>query len=72
MLSIIICILVLIAMFKLTGFLFKICGKIIGAIFSLIGYVIVAALAGAGIAVIAIPIILIIGLCSIGVSAAVV
>lgn len=68
--TIIICILLLVAMFKLTGFFLKICGKLIGAIFSLIGYVIIAAIAGVGIAIIAIPIILVIGVCTVGVSAA--
>lgn len=71
MLTIIICIILLVAMFKLTGFFLKICGKLIGAIFSVIGYMIIAAIAGVGITVIAIPVILIIGACVIGISAAV-
>lgn len=71
MLTIIICIILLVAMFKLTGFFLKICGKLVGAIFSVIGYMIIAAIAGVGIAVIAIPVVLIIGACVIGISAAV-
>ncbi len=69
MLTIIICILLMIAMFKLTWFLLKTCGKLIGAIFSVIGYVIIAAFAGVGVAVLAIPVILIIGAICIGAAA---
>lgn len=52
---------------KLCGWCLKICGKLIGGIFSMIGYILIAvlAVAGFGIAVFIIPVILVIGVMAI-------
>lgn len=63
MLSLILVILIIVGFFRLTGFMFRIAGRLLGAIFSVLGWLIIAALAVAlfGIALYALPVILIIG-----------
>lgn len=53
--------------FKICGFVLKLCGKLLGGIFSIIGYFLIGVLgvAGFGIAFVAIPIILVIGIATI-------
>lgn len=67
MLSIISTIFLLWAVFKVTGLIFKICGKLIGGIFGLIGYLLIGvlAIAGFGLAIAFIPVIVIIGIIAI-------
>jgi len=67
MLSILCIIFLLWAAFKITGLIFRICGKVIGGIFGLIGYFLIGflAVAGFGIAFICIPMIFVIGIVSI-------
>ena len=65
--SIIVTILLLVLFFKITGFVLKICGAILGAVLSLIGYLILGSLlvTGFGLALIFIPIIMVVGVFSI-------
>lgn len=67
MLSIIFTIFLLWGVFKLTGLIFKICGKIIGGIFGLIGYILIGvlAIAGFGLAVAFIPVLIVVGIVAI-------
>lgn len=66
----IITIIALVLMFKLTGFALKICGKLIGACLSIIGFAIIGGLAVTvlGVTVIALPVIFIVALVSIGIA----
>ena len=61
MLSLIMFIIFMVLLFKLTGFLFKVAGKLIGAVFSFVGWLILGALAisAFGLAIVIIPVILI-------------
>ena len=54
-------------LFKICGWMLKLCGKILGAAFSIVGYLIVGivAVAGFGVAIMVIPIVLIIGIVTI-------
>ncbi|MCC6094182.1 MAG: hypothetical protein LIV24_04035 [Eubacterium sp.] len=63
MFSLIIVILMVIALFKLTGFVFHIIGKLLGGIFGILGWLILGGLAVTvfGLAFFVLPIILIIG-----------
>lgn len=67
MLSILFTIFLLWVVFKITGLIFKICGKIIGGILGLVGYIIVGclAIAGFGLAISFIPIIIVVAIVSI-------
>jgi len=67
MLSILFTIFLLWAAFKVTGFIFDICGKLIGGIVGLIGYLFIAvlAIAGFGLALAFIPVIIIVGIIAI-------
>ena len=67
MLSIIFTIFLLWGVFKLTGLIFKICGKLIGGIFGLIGYILIGVLAITvfGIAVAFVPILIVVGIVAI-------
>lgn len=67
MLSILFTIFLIWGVFKLTGLIFKICGKLIGGIFGLIGYLLIGvlAIAGFGLAAIFIPVIVIAGIIAI-------
>lgn len=67
MLSIIFTIFLLWGVFKLTGLIFKVCGKIIGGIFGLIGYILIGvlAIAGFGLAVAFIPVLIVVGIVAI-------
>lgn len=49
--------------FKLTGLFFRVCGKLLGIVFSLIGYALIGALviAALGVAVNVIPLLLLVG-----------
>ena len=59
--GIIILILILLAAFKLTAFIFKICGKLFGLLLSIIGYIIIGGVGISliGLAVVVVPIVLI-------------
>ncbi|MGN0361533.1 MAG: hypothetical protein ACI4ET_01700 [Bilifractor sp.] len=63
MFSLIIVILMVVALFKLTGFIFHIIGKLLGGIFGIIGWLILGGLAVSvfGLALFVLPIILIVG-----------
>lgn len=65
--GIIFTILMVCLLFKICGWMLKLCGKILGAAFSLIGYLIVGviAFAGFGLAIIVIPIVLIVGIATV-------
>lgn len=67
MFGFIVIIALLVLAFKLVGFLLKICGKLLGGCFSLLGYAIIGAIAVGlfKIALVAIPIILVIGIATI-------
>lgn len=67
MISLLITIGMVILGIKLCGIILKICGKLLGAILSMIGYFLIGSFAVAclGVAAIAIPIILIVGIISI-------
>lgn len=67
MLSILFTIFLLWVVFKVTGLIFKICGKLIGGIFGLVGYLLIGALAiaGFGLAIAFIPVIVIAGIVAI-------
>ena len=72
--SLIVFIILTTILFKLTGFLFKVAGKLIGAIFSFIGWFILGVLAicATGLAVIIVPVIVIAFVVSISSAAALV
>lgn len=74
MLGYIVIIGLLVVAFKLVGLLLRICGKLLGGIFSLLGYAFIGFLAVGlfKIALVAIPIILVIGIATIAGKAAVV
>lgn len=59
--SIIVFIIMMVILFKLTGFLFKVAGKLIGAIFSFIGWLTLGVLAicATGLAFIIVPVVVI-------------
>ena len=59
--SLIVFIIMTVILFKLTGFLFKVAGKLIGAVFSFIGWTVLGVLAicATGLAFIIIPLIVI-------------
>lgn len=65
--GIIFTILMICVLFKVCGWILKLCGKILGAAFSLVGYLIVGiiAVAGFGVAIIIIPIVLIVGIATV-------
>ena len=67
MLSLLIVILVMVVLFKVTGFMFHIAGKLLGGIFGIIGWLI---LGGLAISVFVFPIILIVGIVALAVAAA--
>lgn len=66
MLSLIIFIIMVIGLFKLTAFVFRVAGKLLGGILGIIGWLVMAGLAAAvfSTALFVIPIILIIGIVS--------
>lgn len=72
MLTLIIVILFIVGLFKLTGFVFHIAGKLLGGILGIIGWLILGGIAVTllGLAVYALPIILIIGIVALIVAAA--
>ena len=72
--SIIVFIIMMVILFKLTGFLFKVAGKLIGAIFSFIGWLVLGVLAicATGLAFIIVPVIVIACVASISSAAALV
>lgn len=72
MLSILFTLFLLWGVFKLTGLIFKICGKLIGGLFGLVGYILVGvlAIAGFGIAMAFVPVIITVAIIAIIVSAA--
>ena len=61
-------IILLMTFFKITGWILGICGKAIGIVFSIVGYLLIAvfAVVGLGLALAIIPVIFIVGLISIG------
>lgn len=65
--GIIFTILMVCLLFKVCGWMLKLCGKILGAALSLVGYLIVGviAFAGFGLAIIVIPIVLIVGIATV-------
>ncbi len=60
-------ILALVIMFKVTGFFLKLCGKLLGIMFSVAGYAMIGILVvGAiGLGMVIIPLVMIVGVCSI-------
>ena len=62
--GIVIIVLLLLLAIKVTGWMIKLCGKLIGALFSLGGYLIIGGLAvfGFGLALVVIPIVLVAGI----------
>ncbi|MBO4374337.1 MAG: hypothetical protein J5829_04440 [Lachnospiraceae bacterium] len=72
--SIIVFIIMMVILFKLTGFLFKIAGKLIGAIFSFVGWLVLGVLAicATGLAFIIVPVVVIACVASIASAAALV
>ena len=72
MLSLLIVILVMVVLFKVTGFMFNIAGKLLGGIFGIIGWLILGGLAISvfGLALFVFPIILIVGIVALAVAAA--
>ena len=66
-LSLLVVIGILALMFKVTGFFFRVCGKLLGFVFSGIGYLFLGGLAVGvfGIALFIIPVIFIVGIISI-------
>ena len=67
MMTFIIFILVMYLLFKITGFMLGIFGRLLGGIFGLIGYLILGVLAvtACGLAVFALPIIIVIGIAAV-------
>ena len=63
----VLCVLALVVMFKVTGFFLRLCGKLLGVIFSLAGYALIGTLVigSIGLGIIVIPLIAIAGLFSI-------
>ena len=59
--SIIVFIIMMVILFKLTGFLFKVAGKLIGAVFSFVGWLVLGVLAicATGLAFIIVPVVVI-------------
>ncbi len=72
MLSFLIVILVMVVLFKVTGFMFHIAGKLLGGILGIIGWLILGGLAISvfGLALFVLPIILIVGIVALIVAAA--
>lgn len=72
MLSFLIVILVMVVLFKVTGFMFHIAGKLFGGILGIIGWLILGGLAISvfGLALFVLPIILIVGIVALIVAAA--
>ena len=72
--SIIVFIIMMVILFKLTGFLFKVAGKLIGAIFSFVGWLVLGVLAicATGLAFIIVPVVVIVCVASISSAAALV
>ena len=72
MLSLLIVILVMVVLFKVTGLLFHIAGKLLAGIFGIIGWLILGGLAISvfGLALFVFPIILIVGIVALAVAAA--
>lgn len=72
MLSFLIVILVMVVLFKVTGFMFRIAGKLLGGILGIIGWLILGGLAISvfGLALFVLPIILIVGIVALIVAAA--
>lgn len=64
MISLLITIAMIVVSLKFVGFLLKVCGKLLGGIFGIIGYLLIGVFAVSvlGLAVMAIPIILIVGI----------
>jgi hypothetical protein len=64
MLSLLIVILMMVALFRLTGFLFHVIGRMLGGILGIFGWMILAALAVSvfGIAMFILPIIIVVGI----------
>ncbi len=64
--GIIFTVITLVLLFKLTGVLLKLCGKILGGMFSLLGYILLAAVAvtGFGLAIVFVPVIIVVGVFS--------
>ena len=72
MLSFLIVVLVMVVLFKVTGFMFRIAGKLLGGILGIIGWLILGGLAISvfGLALFVLPIILIVGIVALIVAAA--
>lgn len=71
-LTLLILLLVMAGLFKLTGFIFHIVGKVLGGVLSIVGWLILAAIAVTfmGLALYIIPVIIIIGIIALAVAAA--
>ncbi|MCR5502989.1 MAG: hypothetical protein K6F53_08265 [Lachnospiraceae bacterium] len=67
MMGMIVMLIAMVALFKVTGFCLKICGKLMGAVFSFAGYLLLATLGVTifGLALAVIPIILVVGILTI-------